>query len=172
MQAGSGSAVHDGSGLPPATQDANHEDVQNTRQEKKPVTATATVLANANDAFEYKVGNPHFHGRTIVRVTGNGNVEASFERGGKIQSYKGTVPPAKLKALRNSLAKHPIDKYQPAKRSPVPDEATMEFTLVTGGVRAQATYLDNARHEVAALDELVDVIQEIASKVSKGKIEY
>jgi hypothetical protein len=171
-QAGSGAAVRDGSGSPSAAHDTEREAVQDTTQEPKTVTAAATVLASANDWFEYKVGNPSFHGRTIVRVTGDGNAEASFERGGKIQSYKGAVPAAKLKALRDSLAKHPIDSYKPAKRNPVPDEATMEFTLVTGGARTEAKLLDNARHEIDALDELVEVIQAIASKVSGGKIEY
>ena len=171
-QVGSGSAVRDEAGLPPTRHDATRGKIQDTTQETKPVTAAATVLASANDSFEYKVGNPSFHGRTIVRVTGDGKAEASFERGGKTQSYHGTAPAAKLKALRDSLTKHPIDSYKPAKRNPVPDEATMEFTLVTGGARTEAKLLDNERHEIDALGELVDVIQEIASKVSGGKIEY
>lgn len=141
-------------------------------QEAQPVTATAPVLATASDSFEYKVGNPNFHGRTIVRVTGDGSAEASFERGGQLKRYQGAAPPAKLKALRDSLAKHPLGSYQPAKRPAVPDEATMELTLITGGVRTEAKLLDGARHEIDALGELVDVIQEIASKVSGGKIEY
>lgn len=136
------------------------------------MTAAATVLASAQDSFEYRVGNPHFHGRTIVRVTGDGVAEASFERGGQVQRYQGTVPAAKLEALRDSLTKHPIDRYQPTMRRPVPDEATLEFVLVTGGVRTEASYLDNARHELDALDALVQVIQEIAAHVSSGKITY
>lgn len=136
------------------------------------MTAAATVLASANDSFEYKVGNPHFHGRTFVRVTGDGNAEVSFERGGKTQSHNGAVPAAKLGSLRASLTKHPIDSYKPAMRNPVPDEAMMEFTLVTGGARTEAHFLNNDRHKIDALGELVEVIEEIASKVSGGKIEY
>jgi hypothetical protein len=154
------------------TQDASRKASQDAPQETRPVTAAATVLASAKDSFEYKVGNPHFHGRTIVRVTGDGDAEASFERGGKVQRSQGTVPAAMLEALRDSLTKHPIDKYTPAKRRPVPDEATMEFILVTGGVRTEASYLDNDRNALDALDALVQVIQEIAAHVSNGKITY
>lgn len=169
----SGSAVREEASSPPPPRDTRREEVQSTTQEPKPVTAaTTTVLASADDSFEYKVGNPSFHGRTIVRVTGDGNAEASFERGGKTQRYTGTVPPAKLRALRESLTKHPIDRYKPAKRNAVPDEATMALTLVTGGVRTQATYLDNERFQIDALGDLVELIQQIASRVSGGKIEY
>jgi hypothetical protein len=168
--AAQGPATPVGSGS--AVRDERREASQDPAQETKPVKATATVLASATDSFEYKVGNPHFHGRTIVRVTGDGNAEASFEQGGKTQRYTGTVPATELAALRDSLTRHPLDSYKPPTRHAVPDEATMEFTLVTGGVRTEAELLDNTRHEIAALGELVDVIQEIASKVSGGKIEY
>jgi hypothetical protein len=171
-QVGAGSAVRDQASLPVTTQDAAREAIQDTTQEPKTVTAPAAVLGSANDSFEYKVGNPSFHGRTVVRVTGDGKAEVSFEQGGKTQHYRGTVPAAKLKALRASLTAHPIDHYKPGKRSPVPDEATLELTVVTGGARTEARILDNERHQIDALGELVDVIQEIASKVSGGKVEY
>ncbi len=132
----------------------------------------ATLLATASDTFEYKVGNPHFQGRTIVRVTGDGNAEASLERAGKVESYQGTVPPAKLTALRESLTKHPLASYQPKKRPAVPDEVTLEFILVTGGVRSEASILHNERYEIDALGELVEVLQDIAKKVSGGKITH
>lgn len=170
-QAGSGSAVGDTSSWPPITHDASREEIHDAMQETKTVTAPA-VLASAKDSLEYKVGNPDFDGRTIVRVTGNGTAEASFERGGKTRRYRGTVPAAKLKALRDSLTNHPIERYKPAKRNPVPDEATIELTLLTGGARTHASLLDNDRHDIDALGDLVDLIQEIASKVSGGKIEY
>jgi hypothetical protein len=171
-QAGAGSAVREQAGLPAITQDAGREAIQDTTQEPRTVTASAAALASANDSFEYKVGNPSFHGRTIVRVTGDGKAEVSFEQGGKTQHYRGTVPAAKLTALRESLTTHPIERYRPGKRSPVPDEATMELTVVTGGTRTEARILDGERHQIDALGELVDVVQEIASKVSGGKVEY
>jgi len=158
------------SDLPPVTQDAKPEAVQDPRQESSPVTAA--VLANANDSLEYQVGNPDFEGRTVVRVAGDGSAEASFERGGKTQRYQGRVPAAKLQALRDSLTSHPIDRYKPAKRKPVPDEAALEFTLVTGGTRAHAGFLSTDRHTIDALGDLVDLIQDIASKISGGKIKY
>ena len=136
------------------------------------MTAPATILASATDSFDYQVGNPHFQGRTIVHITGDGNAEASFERGGKVDSYKGPVPAAKLAALRESLTRHPLASYKPKMRPAVPDEVTMEFTLVSGGERSEAKILDNERHEIDALGELVEVIQDIAKKVSGGKIEY
>lgn len=136
------------------------------------MTAPATVLASATDSFEYKVGNPHFRGRTVVRITGDGNAEASFERGGKVDSYKGTVPAAKLTALRESLSNHPLASYQPKKRPAVPDEVTLEFVLVSGGERSAASILHDERYEIDALGELVEIIQDIAKKVSGGKIEY
>jgi len=54
----------------------------------------------------------------------------------------------------------------------VPDEATMQFVLVTGGKRTEASYLNGDRYAIEALGDLVEVIQDIASKVSGGKIEY
>lgn len=170
-QAGSGSAVSTDSSLPVVAQDAGREQVQDARQETKTVTAPA-VLASANDAFEYKVGNPHFEGRTIVRVTGDGKAEASFERGGKTQRYEGTVPPAKLKVLRSSLTDHAIDRYKRSNRNLVPDEATIDLTVVTAGVRTHASLPANDRHDIDALGDLVELVQDIASKVSGGKIEY
>lgn len=170
-QAGSASAVREPAGSPPSTHDARREEVHDTKQETKTVTAPA-VLASANDSLEYKVGNPGFHGRTVVRVTGDGNAEASFERGGKTDRYQGAVPPAKLQALRTSLTSHPIDGYKPARRAPVPDEATIELTLVTGGATTHARFLDNDRHDLDDLGELVELIQGIASHVSGGKIKY
>jgi hypothetical protein len=155
-----------------AAPEAIPEAIPDAAKETKHVPPATTVLASASDSFEYKVGNPSFHGRTIVRVTGDGKAEASFERGGKTERYAGAVPAAKLQALRASLTDHPIDHYHPAKRSPVPDEATMEMTLVTGGARIEARFLNNDQHQIDALGDLVDVIQAIASAVSKGKIEY
>jgi hypothetical protein len=164
--------AHNEPALPLTPAGAKSEDVPATPQGPNPVTATAKILRSANDSFEYKVGNPNFQGRTLVRVTGDGLAEASFERGGKTQHYKGPAPAAKLQALRRSLAKQPIDGYKTAKRNPVPDEATMQFVLVTGGKRTEASYLNGDRYSIEALGDLVEVIQDIASKVSGGKIEY
>ena len=155
-----------GSATPPIVPDASPP------QETKPVTPPASVLASATDSFEYKVGNPHFHGRTIVRVTGDGTAEVSLERGGKIERYAGPAPAAKLAALRESLTKHPLASYQPKQRPPVPDEVTMEFTLVTDGERSAASILHNERYEMDALGELVELVQDIAKAVSSGKIAY
>jgi hypothetical protein len=130
------------------------------------------VLASANDSFEYKIGNPHFHGRTTVRVTGDGKAETSLERGGSVDRYQGAIPRGTLLALRDLLAKHPIDRHRPERMYAIPDEAIIELTLVTGGARTQAMYFDGHRREVAALGELAAVILEVASAVSGGKITY
>ena len=132
----------------------------------------ASVLATASDTFEYKVGNPKFHGRTVLRVTGDGNAEATFEQAGRVHRHEGPVPAAKLAALRDSLTEHPLGEYQPNQRNPVPDEVTLEFILVSGGTRSEARILHNERYEIDALGELVEVLEDIVKKVSGGKITH
>jgi hypothetical protein len=135
-------------------------------------TKGTTMLTTATDVFDYAVGNPHFHGRSTLQITGDGAALVTFERGGKTQEYKGTVSAKQLDALRASLTAHPIDSYKPPKRPLVPDEATMELTVVNAGARAQNSIPDNERWEIEPLGELVTLINEIMGSVSGGTVRY
>ena len=162
---GSGSAVQ-------ATPDVAAQTPPDAPQETTAVTSTGPALASADDSFDYQVGNPNFKGRTHVHVTGDGTADVSRERGGKTESFKGTVPAAKLKALRESLTKHPVSGYKTGNRPLVPDESTIDLVVVTGGAKVTSSIPDNDRHTIAPLGELVDLVNEIAAPGSGGKIEY
>jgi hypothetical protein len=131
-----------------------------------------TMLTTAADVFDYAVGNPHFHGRSTLHITGDGAATVTFEQSGKTQDYKGKVAAKQLDALRASLAAHPIDSYKFPKRPLVPDEATMDFSLVNAGARTHNSIPDNERWESEPLGELVTLINEIMGSLSGGKVRY
>lgn len=133
--------------------------------------ASAPLLAASGDSIQYAVGNPNFRGRTTVKIAGDGAVEVSSEAGGKIDRYTGTLDAAELGKLRETLAANDPRALDTTPRNGVPDEARIELTL--GGARnARIELWDNEQWKQPALRALVVAFNEIASKVSDGKIRY
>jgi hypothetical protein len=139
-----------------------------------PSTAStaAPILATATDTIQYAVGNPSFRGRTVVKVTGSGAVDVSFERGGKTDHYTGQLDADELRGLRDTLASHDPRALHSGRATGKPDEARIEITIHGSAGDSQVTLWDGEQWQMPPLRALVVAFNGIASKTSGGKVKY
>ena len=137
-----------------------------------PASTAAPILSAATDSIQYAVGNPSFRGRTVVKVTGSGAVDVSFERGGKTDRYTGQLDADELRGLRDNLASHDPRALHSARATGKPDEARIELTIRGTAGDSQVTLWDGEQWQIPSLRALVVAFNAIASKTSGGKVKY
>jgi len=137
-----------------------------------PPTTGEALLGLAGDRVRYAAGNARFRGRTTVEVRGDRTVEAAFERGKDIRSWRSTLSPDEFDALRRQLEASDPRLLRSARELAEPDESQVHLTVVGGAGRVETQAWYGEQWTNPRLRGLIVAFTDLAGSVSRGKIPF
>ncbi len=137
-----------------------------------PVLLSAQSLPVKTGTLHYETGNAHFHGKTIFIVTDTGGASLSFERGMKQERYEGHIGAKDLEQLFSKT--YDLMQSPPvfAQRSGKPDESRTQLQWTQGELSKELVFWSGERFNAAALNELIQLLEQQIKKISGGKVKY
>ncbi|MBV9488750.1 MAG: hypothetical protein JO069_03370 [Verrucomicrobia bacterium] len=123
----------------------------------------------------YETGNPHFGGRTFVRLDGNGDVLVEQTHGQQVRTFVGQVDPAacaEILAHFTTARERRQGAICPAEDPPVPGETVVTVRAVIGPERSELSFWSNRRWADPALARLVSGFERLASAASGGVVRF
>jgi hypothetical protein len=120
----------------------------------------------------YETGNPHFGGRTVVRLSATGEVLVEQNRGDQNSGFTETAEPALyreilvlVKMARRSVAELP-------EPPPVPGETMVRLRAATPLETIDLKFWGNQRWRDPILDQLISRFERLAAEASGGIVRF
>lgn len=120
----------------------------------------------------YETGNPHFGGRTVVRLSANGEVLVEQKRGDENIDFSEKADPAvyrEMAVLLKKARRIVADLPQPA---PVPGETLVRLRATTPLEPIHLRFWSNQRWRDPTLDRLIRHFERLAVEVSGGIVRF
>jgi hypothetical protein len=120
----------------------------------------------------YQTGNPHFGGRTVVRLSPNGAVLVEQNRGDQNRGFSEKADPAvyrEILMLLKRACRIVADLPQPV---PVPGETMVRLRAATPLEAIDLKFWSNQRWRDPTLDQLISHFERLAVEVSGGIVRF
>lgn len=120
----------------------------------------------------YETGNPHFSGRTVVRLSSNGEVLVEQNRGDQDSVFSDEADPAvyrEILVLLEKVRRSVADLPEPV---PVPGETMVRLQAVTPSETIDLKFWNNQRWRDPAVDRLISRFERLAVESSEGIIRF
>jgi hypothetical protein len=120
----------------------------------------------------YETGNPHFGGRTVVRLSANGEVRVEQNRGDQNRGFSEKADPAvhgQILALLKKARRSVADLSEP---TPVPGETVVRLQATTPLETIDLKFWSNQRWRDPLLDQLIGHFERLAVEASGGVVRF
>lgn len=120
----------------------------------------------------YETGNPHFGGRTVVRLSANGEALVEQNRGDQNSGFNEKTDPAvyrEILVLLKKACRIVADLSEPA---PVPGETMVRLRATSPLETIDLKFWSNQRWRDPILDQLISHFERLAVEVSGGIVRF
>jgi hypothetical protein len=122
--------------------------------------------------LRFTIGNVHFSGRTTLEIQKSGQARLRFQQAGDSTEYSQELSGPDRVSLLRELTENDPEKIEPINRSPAPGEERIVLELARGEQPWRGEYWTNDQAERPALRRFVKLLEDVARKVSEGKIRF
>jgi hypothetical protein len=120
----------------------------------------------------YETGNPHFGGRTVVRLSSNGEVLVEQNCGNQNRGFSQKADPAVYRAILVLLKKARRRAAGLPESTPVAGETLVRLRAVTPPETIDLQFWSNQRWHDGILDRLISRFERLAAEASGGIVRF
>ncbi|MBV9999730.1 MAG: hypothetical protein JO015_11540 [Verrucomicrobia bacterium] len=120
----------------------------------------------------YETGTPHFGGRTVVRLSANGEVLVEQNCGGRHSGFNEKADPAVYREILVLLRKARRSVADLPEPVPVPGETRVRLRAATPSETIDLEFWSNQRWRDPAVDRLISRLERLAVESSGGIIRF
>lgn len=120
----------------------------------------------------YEVGNPGFRGKTQIEIHKGGTVDLMHQQGENTERFSGKLTEDEVDSLYRLIERtNPCD-FRSEENIVEPDDVPLKIKLIYKDSDCQFEGWESERFQNERLHQLISEFNNIAKKVSAGKVKY
>jgi hypothetical protein len=120
--------------------------------------------------LQFEVGNPHFRGKTLLRLYLNGQAEAHFIQGDQEKSFFGKLNIGEMASLEKLFQNNPPHLIKSTLINIKPDDDEVKITVHSPRDSYEVAFRYSEQWQSPNIKLWIDYFQSKVSQISAGKI--
>lgn len=122
--------------------------------------------------IKYESGNPNFRGKTTIEIQEDRSIHVSFDQNNQTDRYSGRINDTAQKQLFEKIEAVDPCSYRSKKEIAEPGDIEVCFLIKYSEKTCKVKFWGSERFEDENLNDLINILNELASETSDGVITY